>query len=265
MILDDITANTRSEVAERKRRVSLTQVRASAEAAPLPRDFARALAHAHSCAHVALIAEVKRASPSRGALNADLDPVQLARTYAVSGAAAISVLTDAKFFGGSLADLEAVRASVGTPMLRKDFTVDEYQIYEARAHGADAVLLIARILDDAQLRDYLTLARSLGLSALTEVHDGAELDRALAADAPVVGINNRNLADFTVSLATTEQLAPRVPPGKIVVAESGIMTGDDVARVAQAGAHAVLVGEALVGSGNIVDKVRELAGVLRET
>lgn len=256
MILDDIVANTRAEVTERQRRVPLADIRARAESAPLARNLS-----ALEREHVALIAEVKRASPSRGALRTDLDPVQLARTYAANGASAISVLTDARFFNGSLADLEAARAAVDVPVLRKDFTVDEYQIYEARAHQADAVLLIVRILSDAQLRDYLALAHTLGLGALTEVHDEAELDRALAVDAPVIGVNNRNLADFTVSLTTTEKLSPRIPRGKIVVAESGIFSRADVERVAQAGAHAVLVGEALVRAGHVSAKVKELANV----
>ena len=256
MILDDITANTYAEVAERKRNTPLSELRTRAELAPPPRDFVHALVREH----VALIAEVKRASPSRGTFGASLNPIQLACTYAESGASAISVLTDARYFHGSLADL-AVRASVDVPVLRKDFVVDEYQLYESRAHGADAVLLIARILEDAQLRDYLALAGLLGLGTLTEVHDQAELDRALAAGAPIIGINNRNLDDFSVSLATTEILAPRIPPGKIVVAESGILTRADVERVARAGAQAVLVGEALVRADDVGAKVRELACV----
>ncbi len=255
MILDDITSNTCAEVAERHRHVPLAEMRARAESAPPAQDFAGALKHEH----VALIAEVKRASPSRGTLRAEMDPAQLARIYAGSGASAISVLTDAKYFHGSLADLEVVRAAVDVPVLRKDFVVDEYQLHEARAHRADAVLLIVRILSDAQLRDYLALARSLGLGVLTEVHDEAELDRALAADARIIGINNRDLADFTVSLATTERLAPRIPSGKIIVAESAIFTRADVERVARVGAHAVLVGEALVRSDDIGAKVSELA------
>jgi indole-3-glycerol phosphate synthase len=257
MILDEIVANTRVEVSERRRRISLADVRAHAGSVPPARDLQSALKREH----VALIAEVKRASPSRGALRVELDPAQLARVYAEGGASAISVLTDAKYFHGSLADLEAVRAAVDVPVLRKDFVVDEYQLYEARAHQADAVLLIVRILSDAQLRDYIALARSLGLGVLAEVHDEAELDRALAADAYIVGINNRNLADFTVSLATTERLAPRIPSGKIIVAESGVLTSADIERVARAGAQAILVGEALVRAHDVGAKVSELAGV----
>ena len=257
MILEEIVANTRVEVAERRQFVSLAEMRTRAESAPPARDFAGAL----QCDHVALLAEVKRASPSRGALRVELDPAQLARVYAEGGASAVSVLTDAKYFHGSLTDLEAVRAAADVPVLRKDFVVDEYQLYEARAHQADAVLLIVRILSDAQLRDYAALARLLGLGVLTEVHDEAELDRALTVEAPIVGINNRNLTDFTVSLETTERLAPHIPPGKIIVAESGVFTRADVERVARAGAQAVLVGEALVRAPDIRAKVSELAHV----
>ena len=257
MILDDIIANTHIEIVERQRHVPLAEMRICAESAPPARDFESALRHDH----VALIAEIKRASPSRGTLRAELDPAQLARAYVGSGASAISVLTDARYFHGSLADLEAVRAAVDVPVLRKDFIVDEYQLYEARVHQADAVLFIVRILSDDQLRYYLALAHSLGLGVLTEVHDEAELDHALAADARIIGINNRNLADFTVSLATTERLAPRIPSGKIIVAESAIFTRADIERVARVGAYAVLVGEALVRSDDIGAKVSELAHV----
>ncbi|MEW5719319.1 MAG: indole-3-glycerol phosphate synthase TrpC [Chloroflexota bacterium] len=259
MILDEIVANKHGEVAEAKTRVALAEIRARAQAAPAPRDFARALKR--EC--VALIAEIKRASPSRGELNAHVDPPPRARAYAEHGAAAISVLTDAKYFNGSLDDLRAVRAVVDAPVLRKDFIVDEYQIYQARAGGADAILLIVRVLSDAQLREYGALAQSLGMSALVEIHDESELDRALAADARIVGINNRNLADFTVDLATTEMLAPKIGCGKIVVAESGVFTRAEVERVARVGVHAVLVGEALMRAEEVGAKVRELADVPR--
>lgn len=260
MILDDIVAHTRIEVERRKRYRPLADVRVRAEATiSVVRDFARALRRDH----IALIAEIKRASPSRGTLRAQVEPAQVARLYATHGAAAISVLTEARFFHGSLADLETAREAVEVPVLRKDFIVDEYQVYESRAYQADALLLIVRVLTDAQLRDYVALAQSLGLSALVEVHDQAQLDRALAAGASIIGINNRNLQDFTVSLDTTERLARRVPSGKIVVAESGVLTRSDVECVAKAGAHAVLVGEALMKAENMGDKVRELASVKR--
>jgi indole-3-glycerol phosphate synthase len=197
-------------------------------------------------------------------LRADFDPVKVARLYTGNGASALSVLTDARYFHGSLADLEAVRAAVDVPVLRKDFVVDEYQVYESRAHQADAILLIVRVLADSQLRDYLALAQSCSLGALVEVHDESDLDRALAADARIIGINNRNLGDFTVSLEATERLAPRTPPGHIIVAESGVFTTTDVERVARAVAHAVLVGEALMRAKNVGAKVQELAHVKRK-
>ncbi len=259
MILDEIIANKRAELAELKRRVSADECRRRAEAAGPARDFAGAL-----CTnHVALIAEVKRASPSRGALCPAVDPGGLARVYAENGAAAISVLTDRKYFRGSLDDLDAVRSEIDLPILRKDFVVDEYQIYEARAHGADAVLLIVRVLSDAQLGEYGALARSLGMGALVEVHAEDELDRALTAGARVVGINNRNLADMTVDLAVTERIAPRIPSGTVIVAESGVFTRSDIERAAKAGAHAVLVGEGLVRAPDVSAKVCELATVPR--
>jgi indole-3-glycerol phosphate synthase len=256
MILDEILADKRRQVAEQKQRVSLAEMRADAQAAPAPRDFVRAL----KLENVALLAEIKRASPSRGMLSANADPPCLARTYAASGAAAISVLTD-KFFQGSLQDLQSVRQVVDVPVLRKDFMIDEYQLYESRASGADAILLIVRVLSDAQLRDYLALARSLGMHALVEIHNDEELERAISAGASIIGINNRNLADFTVDLATTERLAPRVHEENIVVAESGILSRADVERVAGAGARAVLVGEALMRAGDVGAMVRELASV----
>ncbi|MBI5303496.1 MAG: indole-3-glycerol phosphate synthase TrpC [Chloroflexi bacterium] len=257
MILDDIIAHKRQEVDALKQRVPLSEIRARAEATPPPRDFAGALQRDT----IALIAEIKRVSPSRGALNAIADPVALARVYAENGASAISVLTDEKYFHGSLDDLRAVRAAVSVPVLRKDFTVDAYQIFESRAASADAILLIVRVLGDTQLREYLACARDLGLGTLVEIHDERDLARAVAANARVIGINNRNLADFTVDLATTERLAPKIASDKIVVAESGVFTREDVSRAAHAGARAVLVGEALVRAGEIAARVKELTQV----
>ena len=260
MILDDIIAHKRQEVETQKQRVPFDDIRARAQAASAPRDFADALQRDT----LALIAEIKRASPSRGALNTIADPVSLARVYAENGTAAISVLTDEKFFNGSLDDLSAVRASITIPVLRKDFIVDAYQIFESRAASADAILLIVRVLSDAQLREYPACAHDLGLGVLVEIHDERDLERALAANAHVIGINNRNLADFTVDLATTERLAPQIPRDKIIVAESGVFTHDDVLRASRAGARAVLVGEALVKAGEVGTKVRELANVKRD-
>ncbi len=264
MILDDILANKRAEIAERQKRISLAEFRARAESAVEPRDFAAAL---RGGANIALIAEIKRASPSRGELQADADPARVARTYAENGAAAISVLTDKKYFNGSLNDLKAVRVAAEAPILRKDFIVDEYQIYESRALQADAILLIVRALSDAQLRDFAALARSFGMSALVEIHDERELERALAADAAIIGVNNRNLADFSVSLEATERLAPRIPRDKIIVAESGVFSRADVERCARVGAHAVLVGEALMRADaeRVAVKVKELASVKRKS
>jgi indole-3-glycerol phosphate synthase len=259
VLLDSIVDNTRAEVAVRQGRVPLAEMRAHAESAPAARDFAGALRGET----VALIAEIKRASPSRGVLLADFDVIRLAETYAANGASAVSVLTDGRYFHGSLDDLQAVRQAVDVPVLRKDFIVDEYQIYESRILRADALLLIVRILSDAQLCDYLDLTQSLGMSALVEVHDEWELHRAFAAGAPVIGINNRNLEDFSVDLATTERLAPCIPQGKVIVAESGIFSAADVERLARAGAHACLVGEALMRSQDVAGKVRELSGVPR--
>jgi indole-3-glycerol phosphate synthase len=257
MILDDILIHKRAEVAAQKQRVSLAEMRTRAQAMPAARDFAGALVREN----VALIAEIKRASPSRGELNAQVDPVRLAQTYVASGAAAISVLTDRQYFAAMPGDWAAVRRAVRVPVLRKDFIVDEYQVYESRALQADAILLIVCALSDAQLGDYLVLARSLGMSALVEVHTERELERALAAGAHVIGINNRNLADFTVNLATTERLAPRIAKDKIVVAESGMLTRADVERMARAGVRAVLVGEALMRAADVSAKARDLASV----
>jgi indole-3-glycerol phosphate synthase len=255
-ILDEIVRHKREELAAARVATPRAALEARCAGAAPPRDFERALVPVPGRAR--LIAEVKKASPSRGVLKADLDPVGLATTYARHGVDAISVLTDAKYFRGSLDDLRAVRAAVDVPLLRKDFTLEEYQLWETRAAGADAVLLIVAILEPALLRDLAAAAKGLGLAALVEVHTEAELDTALTAGARVVGINNRDLATFTTSLDTTLRLLPRVPPGPIVVSESGFFTGADVRRVVEAGAHAVLVGEGLVKADDVAAKVREL-------
>ena len=257
-ILDKIVVDKRDELARRLVETPLPRLREACAALPPARDFETALRPAGG-ARVRVIAEVKKASPSRGVLADAVDPATLARTYADHGAAAISVLTDEKYFRGSLDDLRAVRATVDVPLLRKDFTIDEYQIWEARAAGADAILLIVSILDDRQLVDLQAAAKGLGLAALVEVHTAAELDRALAADARVIGINNRDLTTFDTRIETTLALLPSLPPGRIVVSESGFFTGADVGRVVAAGAHAVLVGEALVRAADPGAKLRELA------
>lgn len=255
-ILAEIVVHKRQEVAGLKTARPRAALEAAVRALPAPRDFERALAPVRG--GVRLIAEVKKASPSRGVLAADLDPVALASTYAAHGADAISVLTDAKYFQGSLDILRMVRAAVDVPILRKDFTIDEYQLWEARAAGADAVLLIVAILEPAQLRDLAAAAKGLGLAALVECHTAAELDVALEAGSRLIGINNRDLTTFETRIDTTLALLPRLPPGPIVISESGFFTGADVRRVAEAGAHAVLVGEGLVRAGDVAAKVREL-------
>jgi len=221
---------------------------------------------------VALIAEVKKASPSAGVIQADFDPVRIAREYESAGASCLSVLTDEKFFQGSLRDLKQIRDAVKLPLLRKDFIIDERQILEAIRWGADAILLIVAILTDEQLKHFHRLATEAGLAALVEVHDEAELERALAIGAELIGVNNRDLATFKVDLATTERLAarlrfssldPRHPT--LLVAESGIHTRADVERLAQCGARAILAGEALMKHGNIRAKVRELMGDSRQS
>ena len=260
-ILDEIFAYKRQEVAERKQVISEEAVRYAAELAPPALDFVHALRSA-PCAP-ALIAEVKCASPSKGLLAPSFDPLRLARTYAENGASAISVLTDEKYFQGSLDYLRQIREDLpGMPLLRKDFLCDPYQVYEARAAGADAVLLIAAHLSHTDIVGLQSLAHSLGMAALVEAHSMDELQMALDCGAVLVGINNRDLRDFTVRLETTLDLRPHVPPEVCLVAESGIHNADDVRRLAQAGVNAILVGEALVtaaGAAGTAAKVRELA------
>jgi indole-3-glycerol phosphate synthase/phosphoribosylanthranilate isomerase len=255
-ILDDIFTYKRSELTERRRARPLADVQAEAkQAAPL-RDFVAALRESSS--RPALIAEVKHASPSRGLLVEDFDPRRLARTYQQNGAAAISVLTDEHFFQGHLDDLRAIREEVDLPLLRKDFVFDPYQVYEARAAGADAVLLIVAMLSDEELHTLHRLACELGMTALVEVHDEPELRRALALQPRLIGVNNRDLRTFAVDLATTEWLRSFAPPDVALVAESGIHTTADVDRLARIGADAMLVGESLVVAEDTGAKVQEL-------
>jgi indole-3-glycerol phosphate synthase len=255
-ILERIVADKRAEVATRQRAASRAELERRCAALPPPRDFEAALRP--SGAAVALVAEVKKASPSRGVLAADLDPVALAETYGGHGAHAISVLTDEKYFQGHLDLLAAIRGRVSVPLLRKDFTIDEWQLWESRAAGADAVLLIVSILQGPRLADLLAAAKGLGLAALVECHTAAEIDRALTAGCRVLGINNRDLATFETRVETTLELLPLIPSGPIVVSESGFFTGAQVRRVVDAGAHAVLVGEGLVRAEDVKAKIREL-------
>ncbi|HSL57907.1 MAG TPA: indole-3-glycerol phosphate synthase TrpC [Acidimicrobiales bacterium] len=225
----------------------LDEVRAAAVATPAPRGFAAALRSAEG---LAVIAEVKRRSPSKGALNADLDPAAMATAYRDGGATCLSVLTDVEFFGGSPDDLAAARAASGLPALRKDFTVGPLDVLDARAMGADAVLLIAAALDDAELADLHALAVEVGLDVLVETHDEAEVERALAVGATLVGVNQRDLVTFEVDTDRAVRVAPSIPDGVVRVAESGVRGPDDARRLADAGYDAVLVGESLVTAGD---------------
>jgi indole-3-glycerol phosphate synthase len=255
-ILDDIVRDKREEVRRRRSVISAATLVFRCRQQLPARELEEALRP--SPGRVRLIAEVKKASPSRGVLVPTLDPTALATLYARHGADAISVLTDEKYFQGRLDDLEAIRRVVPVPLLRKDFTIDEYQLWEARAAGADAVLLIVAIMDAAHLNDLLQAAKGLGLSALVECHTAPEVEVAVAAGARIIGLNNRDLKTFTTRLETTLELLPLIPPGPIVVSESGFFTAADVRRVAEAGAHAVLVGEGLVTAPDVPGKIAEL-------
>jgi indole-3-glycerol phosphate synthase len=257
-VLAEILAAKRDEVTLLHQPPTRDAIRRAALDAPGPRDFAGALRRPDGT--LAVIAEIKRRSPSKGELAPDLDPAVTARSYESGGAVALSVLTDRLFFGGSVDDLRAARDATTLPALRKDFTIDETQVLEARAIGADALLLIVAALpDDAVLRDLHSFAGELGLAALVEVHNEAELDRALTAGAAVVGVNSRDLGTFSEDLAVAQRLAARVPPDVVAVAESAIRAPADAGRMAAAGFDAVLVGEALVRSNDTVGAVRELA------
>ena len=245
-ILDKIVAVKHQEVAAAQKRKPLELVRADAESRVLTRDFVGALRAKIAAGLPAVIAEVKKASPSKGVLRAEFIPADIAQSYAEHGAACLAVLTDVQFFQGNVDYLKQARASCQLPVLRKDFMVDAYQIFESRAMGADAVLLIASCLDDAQMADFEAIARSLDLAVLVEVHDQAELERALRLKNPLMGINNRNLKTFEVSLDTTLALRTLVPADRILVTESGIQTRDDVLRLGAAGVSAFLVGEAFM-------------------
>ncbi len=258
-ILDRILLHKRQEVEARMNRVSSAEMTARAQDAPPPRDFAAALHHPPR-GSVALIAEVKKASPSAGVIRADFDPVQIARAYEEGGAACLSVLTDEKFFQGHDDYLQAVREAVALPIIRKDFVVSEWQIYESRALGADAILLIVAALKPDQIADYAALARGLNMAALVEVHTEAEMQIALGVGATLIGINSRDLNTFVTDLGTVERLAAMVPAGVTLVAESGIKTPADVARVSRDGAKAVLVGETLMRAPDIAGATRELLG-----
>ena len=245
-ILQKIVAVKHEEVAAARQRVSLEAMRADAESRVLTRDFVGALRRKIAAGHSAVIAEIKKASPSKGVIRADFVPADIAQSYAEHGAACLSVLTDRQFFQGQPDDLKQARASCDLPVLRKDFMVDPYQVYESRAMGADCILLIAPCLSDAQMAELEGIARSLDMAVLVEVHDGAELERALRLKTPLVGINNRNLRSFEVSLDTTLLLLAQVPADRLLVTESGIALRADVQKMRAAGVHAFLVGEAFM-------------------
>jgi indole-3-glycerol phosphate synthase len=245
-ILNKIVAVKREEVAAALGKKSLAAMRADAESRVLTRDFEGAMRAKVAAGQAAVIAEIKKASPSKGVLRADFIPADIAQSYAEHGAACLSVLTDKQFFQGSVDYLKQARASCDLPVLRKDFMVDAYQVYEARAMGADAILLIAACLDDAQMADLEAMARGLDMAVLVEVHDRPELERALKLKTRLVGINNRNLRTFEVSLQTTLDMLPDVPADRLLVTESGILNAADVQRMRDANVHAFLVGEAFM-------------------
>ena len=257
-ILDTILARKRDEVAARRQQVSQFELKARAASAPPVRGFADAIAGKIAAGLPAVIAEVKKASPSKGVIRAEFDPAAIARSYQVGGAACLSVLTDVDFFQGSDAFLQQARAACTLPVLRKDFIVDAYQVYEARVLGADCVLLIAAALDDVQLSEYAFIADALGMDVLVEVHDLDELERALPVPAPLLGINNRNLKTFEVALQTTLDLQHAVPADRVLVTESGILAPADVARMRNADVHAFLVGEAFMRQPDPGAALREL-------
>ena len=249
-VLERILATKREEVTSALKQRSLPDVRRQAEGSRDVRDFVGAIKGKLVGAQPAVIAEIKKASPSKGLLRAQFEPAAIASGYAANGAACVSVLTDEQYFQGSPQHLVAAREASGLPTLRKDFVVDAYQVYQARAIGADAILLIVAALNDAQLIDYEAIAQALDMAVLVEVHGAAELERALRLNTPLIGINNRNLRSFETSLATTLDLLPRVPSDRIVVTESGIGAPADVVRMRTAGVNAFLVGEALMCAPN---------------
>ncbi len=259
-VLARICADTRAAVAQRKTGTNLDAMRSAAVQADQPRGFGRCLKEATVKGRFGLIAEIKKASPSGGLIREDFDPATLAKAYEAGGATCLSVLTDHKYFQGSPDHLKAARAAVALPVLRKDFILDEWQVYESRAMGADCVLLIMAALTDSQARDLEALARGLDMDVLVEVHDHRELERALGLETSLIGINNRNLKTLKTDLAITEELAPLVPAERFVVSESGMRTHDDLRRLAAVGAQCFLVGEHLMRQPDITVATRALLG-----
>ncbi|MFU8838202.1 MAG: indole-3-glycerol phosphate synthase TrpC [Thiohalomonadaceae bacterium] len=259
-ILQRIVERKAEEVAQRCQQLPLSMLQAQLAEADPPRGFVEAMRRRLAAGQAAVIAEVKKASPSKGVIREDFDPAQIARSYARGGAACLSVLTDIDFFQGADTYLQQARAACELPVLRKDFIIDPYQVYEARVLGADCILLIAAVLNDAQLRELAELATGLGMDVLVEVHDAEELARSLPLKLPLVGINNRNLRTFETSLHTTLDLLAAIPAGRIVVTESGIHTAEDVALMRQHAVHSFLVGEAFMRAAEPGEKLAELFG-----
>ncbi|MEK7306744.1 MAG: indole-3-glycerol phosphate synthase TrpC [Nitrospirota bacterium] len=257
MFLNEILRYKKDEVKEKKSARALSELKSKISELPPAIPFGNAISKTDK---ISLIAEVKKASPSKGIIREDFDPVKIARIYEESLASAISVLTDKAFFQGELEYLTLIREAVKIPLLRKDFIIDEFQIYEARAYGADAILLIAAILDKTQLAEYQHLACELGLDSLIEVHSEKEVEKAIYSDADIIGINNRDLSTFDTDIKTTTRLIKLIPDDKIVVSESGISTRDDILTLKDQGVDAVLIGETLMKSDDIGKKIKELLG-----
>jgi indole-3-glycerol phosphate synthase len=257
-LLAKICADTRAEVARLQAATDLDDIRQAAREADKPRGFGRALMDASASGRPGLIAEIKKASPSGGLIREDFDPAALAQAYAAGGAACLSVLTDNKYFSGTAAHLQAARAACQLPVLRKDFILEEWQVYESRAMGADCILLIMAALEDAQARHLEDLARALDMDVLAEVHDEAELDRALGLQTPLLGINNRNLKTLATSLDTTERLSRLCPPDRFLISESGIKVNDDIQRLQKVCVQGFLVGEALMRQPDVSEAVTKL-------